>query len=77
MASTKLMETKDGRKFYRIQVSKGHGITPFTTRWYIPDGWSKRSIERGLAKAVSEFEASCAAGEVLTRSDEKKLKAQA
>ena len=46
MASTKLMETKDGKRFFKISVSRGYGKSPYTMRWYWPDGWSKRTAER-------------------------------
>lgn len=75
MASYKLMETKDGRRFYQIAVSRGYGLTPYTTRWYIPDGWSRRTIERELHKAGAEFELRCSNGEILTRRDKKAAEA--
>lgn len=71
MASTKLMETKDGRRFFKISVSRGYGKTPYTTRWYWPDGWSKRAAERELAKQAAAFELKCSQGEVLNRSQAK------
>lgn len=77
MASTKLMETKDGRRFWKISVSRGYGKTPYTMRWYWPDGWSRRSAERELNKVAAEFELKCANGEVLSRSEQKKQKAEA
>ena len=76
MASTKLMETKDGKRFFKISVSRGYGKTPYTMRWYWPDGWSKRSVERELKKISAEFERACSAGEVLNRSQEKEKAAQ-
>ena len=77
MASTKLMETKDGRRFFKISVSRGHGKTPFTTRWYWPDGWGKRTAERELRKQVAAFELKCSQGEVFTRSEKKQQEAEA
>lgn len=76
MASTRLKETKDGKRFYEIRVSMGRGKTYMTSRWYVPDGWSKRSIEKELSKQAAEFERKCKAGEVLTRADQKVLQAQ-
>ena len=67
MASLKLMETKDGRRFYQIAVSRGYGLTPYTKRWYIPDGWSRKAIDRELRKVSAEFELRCAEGEVMNR----------
>lgn len=71
MASTKLMETKDGRRFFKISVSRGYGKSPYTTRWYWPDGWSRRTAERELAKVAAEFERRCHNGEVMNRAEEK------
>lgn len=71
MATTKLKQTKDGRRYYQIRISRGHGQTSFNSVWYVPDGWSAKSIERGLDKAVREFETKCQAGEVSTRSEQK------
>ena len=81
MASVKLMETKDGKRFYKISVSRGYGKSPFTTRFYWPlaaDGQpvSKRTAERELKSAAAEFERACAAGEVLTRAEAKEKAAQ-
>ena len=76
MASAKLMETKDGKRFFKISVSRGYGKTPYTMRWYWPDGWSKRSVERELKKVSAEFERACSAGEVLNRSQAKEKAAQ-
>lgn len=44
MASPRLKETKDGKRFYEIRVSRGRGKFYLTKRWYVPDGWSKKSI---------------------------------
>ena len=76
MASTKLMETKDGKRFFQICVSRGYGKAPYKTRWYWPDGWSKRTAERELAKVAAEFERACAAGEVMNRAQAKEKAAQ-
>ena len=76
MASTKLMKTKDGKRFWKISVSRGYGKTPYTTRFYWEDGWSKRYAESQLRKAVAEFDRKCAAGEVLTRAEAKEKAAQ-
>ena len=67
MASTKLMETKDGKRFFKISVSRGYGKSPYTTRWYWPDGWSRRAAERELVKVAAAFELQCENGEVFNR----------
>lgn len=76
MASTKLMETKDGRRFFQISVSRGYGKSPYKTRWYWPDGWSKRTAEREAAKQAAAFELACKNGEVLNRAQEREKAAQ-
>lgn len=43
----------------------------YTKRWYPPEGWSKRSIDKELAKVAAEFERQCNAGEILTRQEQK------
>lgn len=76
MASIKQMETKDGKRFFQISVSRGYGKSPYKRRWYWPDGWSKRTAEREAAKQAAEFERACAAGEVLNRAQAKEKAAQ-
>lgn len=71
MASTRLKQTKDGKQFYEIRVRLGRGKPELTTQWYIPEHWSKKAIEKELAKQAAEFERKCAAGEVLTRAEQK------
>ena len=73
MASIKQMETKDGKRFFQICVSRGYGKAPYKTRWYWPDGWSKRTIERELNKAARDFERQVQAGAALGREDKKEL----
>ena len=76
MASTSLMMTKDGRRFFKITVSRGRGKSPYTMRWYWPDGWSKRAAERELAKQAAAFELACSRGEIETRADKKRREAE-
>ena len=76
MASTKLMETKDGRRFFQISVSRGYGKAPYKKRWYWPDGWSEKYAEREVKKVAAEFELACAAGEVMNREQAKEKAAQ-
>lgn len=77
MASVKLMETKDGRRFFKISVSRGYGKSPYTKRWYWPDGWSKRAAERELSKVAAEFELKCQSGEVMSRAEVKQKEEEA
>lgn len=71
MASSRKIQTKDGRPFYEIRVRISREKPEYTTRWYVPDGWSKRAIDRELARQEAEFERRCKAGEVLSRKEER------
>lgn len=74
MASiSKLQTTKDGKRFWRIQVSRGKGLTPYSMRFYWPEGYAKKTAEKERDKAAAEFERKCKAGEILNR-EEKKAK---
>ena len=42
MPSIKEMTTKDGRLFYKIRVSRGRERGYLSTRWYPPEGWSRK-----------------------------------
>ena len=77
MASIKQMETKDGKRFFKISVSRGYGKSAYTTRWYWPDGWSKKAAEREVNKVAAEFELRCSKGEILNRAEEKQKEAEA
>lgn len=77
MASTRRLTTKDGRIFYEISVSRGRGKSRLTRRWYPPDGWSRKAIERELAAVAAEFERQSDAGEVISRAERRENKAQA
>ena len=71
MASIKQMETKDGKRYFRIRVSRGKGKTPYSTVWYWPDGWSEKTARREVIKAAAAFELKCESGEVMNREQEK------
>lgn len=71
MASPRLKTTKSGKRFYEIRVSRGRGQSYLTTRWYVPDGWSQKSIDKELAKVAAEFERQVKAGEVISREEQR------
>lgn len=71
MASTRKQTTKDGQIFYDIRVSRGRGKSYLTTRWYPPEGWSQKAIDRALAKEAAEFERRCRQGETVSRVEQK------
>lgn len=74
MASTRKLNTKDGTAFYEIIVSRGRGRSALTSRWYPPQGWSQRAIDRELARVAAEFERKVKAGEVVSREEEREKK---
>lgn len=71
MPSTRKKTTKDGQVFYEIRVSRGRGQTYLTSRWYVPDGWSQKAIDKELTKQAAEFERKVKAGEVISREERK------
>lgn len=77
MASTRKLTTKDGKVFYEISVSRGRGKSRLTRRWYPPEGWSRKAIERELAAVAAEFERQSDAGEVISREEQRGREAQA
>ena len=76
MASYRKMTTKDGRVFYEISVSRGRGKSRLTRRWYPPDNWSRKAIERELQAVAAEFERQSDAGEVISRAEQRDREAQ-
>lgn len=77
MPSTRKLKTKDGRVFYEISVSRGRGKSRLTRRWYPPDGWSRKAIERELSAVAAEFERQSDAEEIISRSEQREREAQA
>lgn len=71
MPSIKKKTTKGGAEYYEIRVSLGRGKSQPTMRWYPPEGWSKRALDRELAKVAADFERKCQEGEILSRRDAK------
>lgn len=77
MPSMRRRETKDGRVFYEISVSRGRDKSRLTRRWYPPEGWSRKAIERELAAVAAEFERQSDAGEIITRAEQREREAEA
>ena len=71
MASTRKRTTKDGQVFYEIRVSRGRGKSYLSTRWYPPEGWSQKAIDRALVKEMADFERRCHEGKVISRAEKK------
>ena len=76
MPSTRKKVNKSGQAFYEIRVSRGRGKSYLTKRWYVPDGWSQRAIDRELASVAAEFERQCNAGEIISRAEQREKDAQ-
>ena len=55
MAFTRKKTTKTGKTFYEIRVDRGPGKPELTRRWYPPEGWSKKAIDRELAKQAARI----------------------
>ena len=77
MASTRKLTTKDGRIFYEISVSRGRGKSRLTRRWYPPNGWSRKAIERELVAVAAEFERQSDNGQIISRAEQREQAAQA
>lgn len=78
MASYTARKNKAGEIIsYQIKVARGRDkltgkqLTPFTTTYTPPAGWSKKAVERDLIRFMGEFEAACKRGEVLTKEQQK------
>ena len=73
MPSARKKTTKDGKIFYEIRVSRGRGKSYLSKRWYVPEGWSKKAIDREVAKVAADFERKVKAGEIVSKSEQKQL----
>ena len=71
MPSTRLRTTKNGQQYYEIRVSRGRGMSYLCKRWYVPEGWSVKAIERELRKQSAAFERLVKSGEIISRSEER------
>lgn len=76
MPSIRRKTTKSGRVYFEITVSRGRSLPRLFSRWYVPEGWSQRAIDRELAKVAAEFERRCKAGEVVSRREKRQQDAQ-
>ena len=71
MPSIRKRTTKKGAVFYEIRVSRGRGKSYLTRRWYPPEGWSQKAIDRELSKVAAEFEREAQAGEIISRAEKR------
>lgn len=76
MASISKKQTKTGKTFYEIRCHIDRNRPTLTKRWYPPEGWGKRAIDKELNRQAAEFERQCKAGEVLSKAEQAEKKAQ-
>lgn len=82
MASiSKLQTTKDGKRYWLIQVSMGKGQSLRKTRFYWPEGKNGYPISENAAKTkcekyAAEFEKKCKSGEILSRKQKAEKEAE-
>lgn len=76
MPSIRKKTNKAGRDYYEITVRRGRSQPRLYSRWYPPEGWSQRAIDRELTKQAAEFERRCKAGEVISRKERQERDAQ-
>lgn len=69
MASIKKQQNKSGKIFYEIRCHIDRDRSILSKRWYPPDGWSQKAIDRELRKVAAEFEQQCKAKEVLSKTE--------
>ena len=68
---------KDGSRVYEIRVARGRDpvtgkqLTPYTTRYKPPEGWSSKKAMKQAQVEAAAFEARCRAGEVMTKAERK------
>lgn len=53
MPSVRKRFNKAGQAFYEIRVSRGRDKAYLTRRWYVPEGWSQKAIDRELASVAA------------------------
>ena len=76
MPSIRKKTNKAGRDYYEITVRRGRSQPRLYSRWYPPEGWSQKAIDRELTKVAAEFERQCKAGDVISRKERQERDAQ-
>ena len=77
MAHIREMQTKSGKVFYEISVSRGRGKSKLYKRWYPTEGWSKRTIQSKLNKVARDFEKEVENGQAVSRAETKQKELEA
>lgn len=76
MATTTKKTNKSGKAYYEIRAHVSRDRPTLTKRWYPPDGWSQRAIDRELARVAAEFDQQAREGEILSRTERKAQEAK-
>ena len=73
MAFHRIKQSKSGKPYYEIIVSRGRGQSQLSMRWYVPDGWSQKAVDRELKKVETDFERKAQNGEIISRAEQKEI----
>ena len=76
VATTAKKTNKSGKVYYEIRAHVSRDRPTLTKRWYPPDGWSQRAIDRELARVAAEFDQQAREGEILSRTERKAQEAK-
>lgn len=71
MANAVEKKTKAGRRFYELRAYSKEKRRYYTSRWYVPAGWSRRAIENELKTLTVEFQQKVDAGEILSKQEQR------
>lgn len=77
MANAVEKKSKDGRRFYELRAYNKAKKRYYTSRWYVPDGWSRRAIEKELETKTVEFQQGVNAGVILSKQEQREQEAEA
>lgn len=72
MATKREKITKDGRRYYEFRSKPSRDEPEHTMRYYFPEGWSRKSIDREADKLLADFERDVKAGLHKTKQQKKK-----
>lgn len=76
MASIRERTDKTGKTFFTISYRENREAPERSMTWHPPEGWSRKAIQRELAKISADFELRCRNGEILTRKEKAAIEAK-
>lgn len=71
MATVRIKKNSKGQTYYEIRVYRKSDQKQLSMNWYIPEGWSKKAIDKELAKQSAQFEISVNNGTYKTKKETK------